>query len=532
MMNFRITATKTFILFLIALSHSFLCFAQKDSSELYLRYIDSAEYNIQTNPKASLRYLDSIPKPVEDYVEGHLAEYYDVKATLDNRLDNQSDIYQNLLLTLKYAELEEKYEIAGRANLELFYNVFIIKKDSSAFDYLKKSNHYFELIDDKHGLADVKQMYAYAEFYNKNYEASNQLIINDLDYYKAIDDDAFYQLYALFLLSSNYMYLDDLGNAHKYFNEIKTLKNDTTLTDWLYNIHTVTLNCNLAEIHLKNNAQDSTFFYLDRAAEARNVMDNSDVETYFKTYIEAYTSKGDTEKANAYIDSLNRFQKGLLKETIVANYNSNKVLVNTEEKLETESKKKQINKTLWILLLLLLLSAVTFFAIRHKKLKSAINDFMDKLNEYSYLKKNHEKLKVKVQGFEKFIEESKKEIKRISNINDAKEQKEQIKTLYRNIHLHSSTLVGNGTDHLNLINELNVDFFNELSKRHPQLNESEIIICYYLFTGFKNKEIAAFLNTSLRSIESKRYRIGKKLKIKDKGLSLVEYLLDTFKHFS
>lgn len=531
-MNFGVTVTKTLIIFLVILAHSFLCFAQKDTSELYLRYIDSAEHNIHTNPKVSLLYLDSIPQPVEDYVEGHLAEYYDAKATLDNRLDNQSEIYQNLLLTLKYAELEEKHEIAGRTNLELFYNVFIIKKDSTAFEYLNKAKYYFELIDDRYGLADVKQMYAYAEFYNKNYAVSNRLILNDLDNYKSIEDDAFYQLYALFLLSSNYMYLDELGTAHKYYNEIKTLKVDTTITDWLYNIHTVTLNCNLAEIHLKNNALDSTFFYLERAAEARDVMHNSDVETYFKTYAEAYTDIGEMDKANAYIDSLNRFQNGLLKETIDANYKSNRVLFNTEKKLETESKKKQINKTLWILLLLLLLSAVTFFAIRHKKLKSAINEFMDKINEYNYLKKNHEKLKVKIQGFEKFIDESKKEIKKISNINDAQIQKEQIKTLYKNIHLHTSTLVGNGTDHLNLINELNIDFFNELSQRHPELNESEIIICYYLFTGFKNKEIAAFLNTSLRSIESKRYRIGKKLKIKDKGLSLVEYLLDNFKDFS
>ncbi|WP_370003085.1 helix-turn-helix transcriptional regulator, partial [Winogradskyella sp.] len=139
---------------------------------------------------------------------------------------------------------------------------------------------------------------------------------------------------------------------------------------------------------------------------------------------------------------------------------------------------------------------------------------------------------VKVKGFEQFIEESKKDIKRISNIDDAIIQRAEIKNLYRNLHLHSSTLVGNGTDHLNLINDLNVDFFNELSQMHPELNESEIIICYYLFAGFKNKEIAAFLNTSIRSVESRRYRIGKKLKIKDKELSLVAYLTETFKGFS
>lgn len=475
----------------------------------YVKYIDSAEYNTQDNPKLSLLYLDSIPKPVENYIEGYLAEYYDTKAVLDNRLDNQADIYQDLLLALKYAELEEKYEIAGRTNIELFYNVFIIKRDSSAFDYLDKARYYFELIDDNYGLADVKQMYAYAEMRLKNYETSNALLLEDMDYYQSFKDDSFYQLYALFLLSMNYMYLDDLGNAHKYYNELKTLKNDTTLTNYLYNIHAVTIDRMLAEQHLKNNAQDSAFYYLESASEARDVMDNSDVENYFRTYADVYTSVGDLEKANAYIDSLNGFQKGLLKKTIDANYNSSRVLLNTEKELETESKKKRINKSLWIILLVLFVSLLTFFIVKYKKLKIAINGFLDRLNDYNYLKKNHEKLKAKVQGFEKFIEESKREIKRISNIDDPKVQKEDIRTLYRNIHLHSSTLVGNGTDHLNLINELNIDFFNQLSQMHPELNESEIIICYYLFTGFKNKEIAVFLNTSIRSVESRRYRIGK-----------------------
>ena len=261
-------------------------------------------------------------------------------------------------------------------------------------------------------------------------------------------------------------------------------------------------------------------------------MDNSDVKNYFRTYADAYTSIGDLNKANAYIDSLNGFQKVLLEKTIDANYNASKILLNTENDLETESKKKQINKMLWILLLVLFLSTITLFVFKYKKLKIAINGFLDKLNDYNYLKKNHEKLKVKVKGFEQFIEESKKDIKRISNIDDAIIQRAEIKNLYRNLHLHSSTLVGNGTDHLNLINDLNVDFFNELSQMHPELNESEIIICYYLFAGFKNKEIAAFLNTSIRSVESRRYRIGKKLKIKDKELSLVAYLTETFKGFS
>ncbi len=105
MLNFTLSLVncRNLIFGLGLLSTPFLVFAQETSK--YIKYIDSAEYNTQDNPKRSLQYLDSIPNPVEKYIEGHLAEYYDTKAILDNRLDNQAEIYQNLLLALKYAEI-------------------------------------------------------------------------------------------------------------------------------------------------------------------------------------------------------------------------------------------------------------------------------------------------------------------------------------------------------------------------------------------------------------------------------------------
>ena len=74
-----------------------------------------------------------------------------------------------------------------------------------------------------------------------------------------------------------------------------------------------------------------------------------------------------------------------------------------------------------------------------------------------------------------------------------------------------------------------VDFFNKITSNHPELNTSEIIICYYLFMGFKNKEIAVFINNSVRSVESKRYRIANKLDLKKKKYKLVDYLKEHFK---
>ena len=46
--------------------------------------------------------------------------------------------------------------------------------------------------------------------------------------------------------------------------------------------------------------------------------------------------------------------------------------------------------------------------------------------------------------------------------------------------------------------------------------------------GFTNKEIAVFLNTTIRSVESRRYRISKKMNLSKKDMTLLEFLQSTF----
>ena len=54
-------------------------------------------------------------------------------------------------------------------------------------------------------------------------------------------------------------------------------------------------------------------------------------------------------------------------------------------------------------------------------------------------------------------------------------------------------------------------FFENLEETYPGLNNLDKTICYYIHIDFMNKEIADFLNTSVRSIEGRRYRITKKI---------------------
>ncbi len=59
------------------------------------------------------------------------------------------------------------------------------------------------------------------------------------------------------------------------------------------------------------------------------------------------------------------------------------------------------------------------------------------------------------------------------------------------------------------------DFFKKLSKQFPDLSPKEVKFCAYLKMNLDTKEIANLLNLSVRSIESHRLRIRKKLNLEN-----------------
>ncbi|MCL7764772.1 hypothetical protein MPF19_15215 [Polaribacter sp. Z014] len=514
---------KLFFVFFIGYSY-----AQK-SENFYQKYIDSAANRIDNYPRISEKFLDSIPEPLEKSIKGSIASYYHFKAVLSSHLSRQAEVYHYNILSLKYAEKEKNYELAGAASIELFYNLYIVKKDTTALNYLKKAEEFYTINKDKFGLMDVMQMKAYIELYNKNYKKSNDLILPKLEYYKSIKDDSFYYLYALFMTTLNFNSLEDDINRDKYYKVFKTLEKDTTISPLLFNIHDVTLKLSLAETFLKRKKVDSALFYLKKADEMHSFMNNYDRENYYKYYATYYKELKDLKNENVYIDSLKYLHGYLIKENIDASFSINESFLKNSEILKAETKQNNLKRDWIIFLIVILIIIVAFVFTRYKSIKRVLRNFTKQLDDYSFLHNNHEKLKLKVVGLENYIVELKKEIKSISTITNIDDQRTKIKELHKEIHHSSSVLLVKGEDHLDLINNLNVEFFNQLSAKHPVLNSSEIIICYYLFMGFKSKEIGAFINNSVRSVESKRYRITNKLEIKEKGYKLVDYLNETFK---
>ena len=508
-----------------ALSLQLLCvagFGQNKND--YLRFVDSADAYIDESTAKAISFLDSIPNPIEDYIEGGIGDYYAIKALIHDDKSETAEVFQSFILSHKYAVKEGNFRTAGEACVELFSTLYFVKRDSTAYKYLDKAKDYYSRCNYNSGLIEVEQMYIYAIFLDGKYEACNDLILQNLDSYKAVKNDSYYEMFAIYMLTSNYIYLENFEKAHFYFNDFKKFDNDTSIAEYNYFSFKATIELCFADVYLQKKELDQAHYYLSKSSKLLNYMGEDCIEDLYSLYANYYKHSGQLAKSKSYLDSLRVFQDKIYKNIINASCVLNDKLLKAENEIVKAGEKDFFEKFWMLLLLIFMVCVICFYVIINRQSKKEINQFQKKNEEYSYLKVNHEKLKLRVHSLEEYITDVKKEVKSISSINDVSEQRNKIKELYKDVRFNCSTVLSKEESHLELITDLNVDFFTKISSNFPLLKDSEIIICYYLFTGFKSKEIAVFLNTSIRAIESKRYRIRKKMNVQPPKLSLYEFI--------
>ncbi|WP_157607874.1 hypothetical protein [Seonamhaeicola sp. S2-3] len=493
----------------------------------YERLIDSADNHLGGNALKALQFLDSIPKPLETSIEGSIADYYSVKALIHDELNQRAKVYKNYLLALKYAKIEKNYQVAGDSSLELFANIYIVYEDSTAYSYLEQAKKYYELSGYKNGNLEVELIEAYAHFLDGKIDKCNGLLLRKLDIYRNTKDDVYFYMFALYMLTSNYLYLNNLEEANKYYEKFKSLENNSTIDPYNYSSFDANINLSYAELFYKKKQIDSTLFYLSQAGINQKSMSHDALESYFTISSKVYSLSGKIDKSKAYLDSLRFFQEDMFKNLIDVSYHINRSLIKDEV---TQKKESENFLGVFGILLICLISIISIaYFIYYKEQRQKLSYLSNQTENLTYLKSNNEKLAVKVQGLEDYISQLKLQVKTIATIDDVVLQREKIKDFYKELHLSSTTLLEESKNHLELVNNFDMEFFKKIKNLHPKLNDSEIIICYYVSVGFKNKEIAVFLNTSVRAIESKRYRITKKMGLNKQGISLVEYLTQTFK---
>ncbi len=71
--------------------------------------------------------------------------------------------------------------------------------------------------------------------------------------------------------------------------------------------------------------------------------------------------------------------------------------------------------------------------------------------------------------------------------------------------------------------QVHPDFFNRLCELHPNLTQNDLRLCAFLYLGMSTKEIAALTYKEIRSVETARMRLRKKLDI-EAGADISKYL--------
>ncbi len=71
--------------------------------------------------------------------------------------------------------------------------------------------------------------------------------------------------------------------------------------------------------------------------------------------------------------------------------------------------------------------------------------------------------------------------------------------------------------------QVHPDFFNRLYDLHPNLTQNDLRLCAFLFLGMTTKEIASITYKEVRSVETSRLRLRKKLNL-EQGADISKYL--------
>jgi len=504
-------------------------FSQSKNISDYKNILDSAEAYYPSNLAKSDSFIKLITlQQAINLDQEFKANYYYLLAMLDVKLRRDASSYKNYSLAVLNAEKSGNDTLIAETSYWLSTRLFLNGNDSLGNIYLEKSKHHYTIINDPNGYLKLLQMEAYQEYVNHRPAESNKLILENIDQYKAATEDGYYYMFANFLLASNSIDLNKIDDGRKYHQIFSSLRPDSTVAEETFDYFESLIYMVSVNYFYKQKNVDSCLFYLQKIEDKRSVLDYVLIYDLYLFYIDVYKLSGNIDGSLMYLDSLKILQKTMLENSAITNAEISETILDKENELRAEAKSKQkfINTAIFLVLAILIILGV--FLVYRKKSKSKIDGLSDKLNNYDFLNDNQNKLKIKIAGLEDYIRLLKEDISKISDISDTKQQQSGLKELYKKLNIEINNTFSRKDNHIDLVNKLNADFFVEIKNKHPELNESEIVVCYYLFIGLKNNEIATFLNSSVRAIESKRFRISKKINLDTSNTTLPEYLISTF----
>lgn len=329
-------------------------------------------------------------------------------------------------------------------------------------------------IDRKDEIEDDKIMYDSVLFYfHKAYEESEKISTIYPARIKSIARDAMN-------LGAGYFYQNNIPEAEKYMDEFQLLmKDEKNKSNFLPYFRL------RGEIENKKKNYPKAIEYFNQGIVSfkEYKLYPAELVSCYEGIAEAYKGSKDSKNEAFYLTESSRIKDSL--------FLANK---KTVEKVPSEPQKKQHPANIFIIITLTVLSTIFacyFFLFRKKKTA-------EKETAAAVAENRQEEL----------ISDE------IDTPHSLEEEEEQLNTIEPQELSHVIELAqkNDKSFHLKFL-ALYPRFNQQLLAIHPQLSHLDLEYCALIKLNFDTKEIAQFKNTSVNSVESRKYRIRKKLGI-------------------
>lgn len=454
--------------------------------------------------------------------------YYKIKSDLYANTDGYTkDYYDNINQALALSKALNEHALTS----ELYFNLALGQTElgslNLAEESINKAEYYANEAEDHEILDYLITLKAQILFYKELYAESIDLLLKNKTTLKK-NEDIYVEINLYNMLAENYISLKKTDSVLFYFNKLKEINTtnraskDKQQFEELKSFYSSSLEYNIAKYIIENDNSELSF--------VKNVLkkpvfegDLRLTEQYYTIAVNYYLKTKQLKLHKTYNDSLiNHIKQNAIDGSKFMEESTVKLL-NSHDTLQKEKQTKFKLIVLSSLLLMVLFLVYWFYKKSLEKRKLEVIEYEEKVSVINTIESDNVKLKANINALKNYIEELKKETHNLALVFDETEIKEHIKILHKKVRLNHPNLFNDEQKHLEIINEINAPFFAKLKQNYPILTDSDRLICYFITMEFKNIEISSFFNSSLRAIESRRYRVSKKLNL-SKEESLKEFL--------
>jgi len=253
----------------------------------------------------------------------------------------------------------------------------------------------------------------------------------------------------------------------------------------------------MGNMEMSRDNNDSALIYYNKALENLEITKiKGEYSLVYQSLSELYDKVGLTDSARIYREEQSLIENELSEQREKSVGKALEVFLN-EEKRNQNIQKEQSEKIIIILVASILAFILLTLIISRKVHKSMLKKKENLKNELNESIKEVEQKKIEARVLEKKINESFNEV----------------------IELAKSS----NPAFLKRFSEIYSKETEKILEKHPNLTNSELILCALIFLNFSTKDIAAYTFVEHRSVQTKKSRLRKKLNL-PAGSSLEIYL--------